>query len=121
MSQIKEIHYHTTKALLQSNRSNSLVTIRPCDEQYKDKTFLGFLLGEIALNTMLSITDDKISCGFANYNPAIYVPELNKVIYGCESWWGMVNSEEDFKKISDQDIENIWYVKLYREMVKDKS
>ena len=40
------------------------------------------------------------------------VPELKKIIYGCESWWHEISSADDFSGISDEDINNTWYVKL---------
>lgn len=49
-------------------------------------------------------------------NPAIFVPELKKIIYGCESWWREIESIEDFNGISKGDIENTWYVKLLKIM-----
>ena len=51
-------------------------------------------------------------------NPAIFVPELKKIIYGCESWWGTINNQDDLSdlNISDDDIQNTWYVKLLHEM-----
>ncbi len=49
-------------------------------------------------------------------NPAIFVPELKKIIYGCESWWGEIESPEDFKEITSDDINNVWYVQLLKAM-----
>ena len=96
--------------------SGCLVSIRPVQDEYKGKTFLGFLIGDVARGSSLSISDDKIQCEWSGYNPAIYVPELEKIIYGYESWWGEIKSEDDFKKISDDDIQNTWYVKLWRDL-----
>ena len=45
-------------------------------------------------------------------NPAIFVPELGKIIFGMESWWGRIKSEEELKDITDGDIENVWHVKM---------
>lgn len=79
---------------------------------------IGFHIGDAALSSTIGISEDKIQCNFSFYNPAIYVPELNTVIYGMESWWGSIKSEEDFKKITDQDIDNTWYVKLWKHINK---
>lgn len=49
-------------------------------------------------------------------NPAIFVPELKKIIYGCESWWKTIRSVDEFSKISNEDINNTWYVKLLQSM-----
>lgn len=49
-------------------------------------------------------------------NPAIFVPELKKIIYGCESWWKTIRSVDEFSKISNEDIDNTWYVKLLQSL-----
>lgn len=51
-----------------------------------------------------------------NKLPAIFVPELKKIIYGCESWWKTIRSVDEFSKISNEDINNTWYVKLLQSM-----
>lgn len=54
--------------------------------------------------------------GLGHNNPAIFVPELKKIIYGCESWWKTIRSVDEFSKISNEDINNTWYVKLLQSM-----
>jgi len=93
------------------------VSIRPCDEKYEKKTFLGIYLGEIPIRAQFYL--DKETKGLEivpEHNPAIYIPDLKKIIFGCESWWGKVNSPEDLRKITDIDIEDLWYVKALKEM-----
>lgn len=90
----------------------ALVKVRPCGEEYGNKTYLGFLIGEIALGSSITTIDDKIQLNFSSYNPAMFVPELKKVIYGAGSWWSEIESEEELKEITNDDIENVWYVKL---------
>ena len=91
------------------------VSIRPAKEE---QTYLGILLGEIALS--ISVNYDEIERAIqvkhAFYNPAIYVFDLKKIIYGIESWWGIIESPEDLKKITNQDIDNVWYVKALKEL-----
>jgi hypothetical protein len=53
-------------------------------------------------------------------NPAMFVPELNRIVFGCESWWKVLNNKEDFSDITDADIENVWYVKALRVVSDDK-
>jgi hypothetical protein len=115
-SEIKEFEHPSNKALRMG--SGSLVSVRPCGEEYGDKTYLGFLIGELALGSSITITEDnKIQCNWSSHNPAIFVPELGEVIMGISSWWSKIESEEDFKKISNNDIENVWYVKLMKEQL----
>jgi hypothetical protein len=120
LSHLKEVKHPVNNALSPIGKP-VLVSVRPVAEKYEGKTLIGFLLGNIALSSSVTISDDKIQCNFASYNPAIYVPETGEVIYGCESWWSEIKSEDDFRKITDQDIENVWYVKMFRAMNESKS
>lgn len=99
-----------------SAKCGDLVSIRPCGKEYDNKTYLGFYLGDIALSSMAEIKDNEVVTNFSLHNPAIFVPELKKVIFGAESWWGKIKSEEDFRKISDEDIKNTWYVKALQQI-----
>ena len=102
---------------LSSGSIGKFVAIRPCAEEYKDKTFLGLYVGNLPLGLACSIDDDGTLTVCKNFhNPAIYVFDLKKIIYGAESWWGEIETEDDLRKISNEDIENIWYVKALREM-----
>ena len=53
-------------------------------------------------------------------NPAIFVPELKKIVFGCESWWRKIDSMDEVKDITDEDIENQWYVKLFKSIEEDR-
>lgn len=93
------------------------VSVRPCDEALKGKTFLGWLLGEIASGLYAQMSADgtlQVSMGY--HNPAIFVPELGKVVFGYESWWAAINSPDDLRRISDTDINNVWYVRALRDL-----
>lgn len=115
-SDIKEIAHPTNKALEKCYRkTGTLVKIRPCDEKYENKTYLGFLIGDIALGSSIKILEDKIQLNWSGHNPAIFVPEIGEVVYGCESWWSEIKSEKELKEITDSDIENTWYVKLLKD------
>ncbi|GHT90503.1 hypothetical protein FACS1894137_19820 [Spirochaetia bacterium] len=95
-----------------------LVRIRPCGEKYGNKTYLGILIGDMACGTSSVIKDSKIKISWTGYNPAIFVPDLNKIIFGFESWWSEIENPDDFKEISNGDIENTWYVKLLNSLEK---
>ena len=79
--------------------------------------FLGIYLGDlpIAIHSSFNRKSGVLNNSTMN-NSAIFVPELKKIIYGCESWWREIESVEDFKGISKEDIENTWYVKLLRQL-----
>jgi hypothetical protein len=102
-------------------KTGTLVKIRPCKEEYGNKTYLGIYLGEADLGLHVLLDNQTRMLNLVrHYNPAIFVPALKKVIYGCESWWGIIQSEEELKEITDEDIQNVWYVKLLREMENKK-
>ncbi len=96
------------------------VSIRPCADEYKDETYLGLFLGDLPIGHRVSHNPDtkELSISF-NCNPAIFVFDLNKIIYGCESWWGIVENEDDLRRIADKDIENVWYVKALKQLYKN--
>ena len=93
------------------------VAIRPCGDNPDNKTYLGILLGECSMMAigMYNIEKQEILVK-DRLNPMIFVPDLMKVVLGVESWWGTIDKPEDLKQITDQDIQNVWYVKALREM-----
>jgi len=94
---------------LGAKRIGKFVKIKPCKE---DKTFLGLFLGELPIGiTILHSSKTKILEVGYDSNPAIFVFDLNKIVYGMESWWGVIENESDLQEITDIDIENAWYVK----------
>ena len=92
-----------------------LVKIRPCGKEYGNKTYLGFLLGDLPIGLCIRHNSEtlELSCSTTG-NPDIFVPELGKIIFGMESWWSEIKSEEELKDIADGDIENVWYVKMLK-------
>jgi len=53
-------------------------------------------------------------------NPAIFLPEFNEIVWGIESWWGVIEKEDDLRQITDKDIQNIWYVKALKAVQEKK-
>jgi hypothetical protein len=97
-----------------------MVKILPCADKFEKKTFLGVFIGD--LSTYPSAQWNKetgvlqlFSCG---HNPMIFIPEINEVVLGCASWWGKIKSEEELKDITDEDINNVWYVKALKQLQK---
>ena len=95
-----------------------MVSVRPCDDEYEDKTFFGILLGKMALSISVEFNEKTGDLEIAKdfYNPAIFIPDLNTVVYGVESFWGLIESEEDLKEITDADIESQPYMKALRQI-----
>lgn len=93
------------------------VAVRPCDPALDNKTYLGILMGDMPIGNMTTYTPSKkVLAVIIKDNPAIYVPDLKRLIYGIESWWSPIESPDDLKKITDQDIQNVWYVKALNEL-----
>lgn len=111
---VKPINY---KSLF--NDIGTLVAVRPCNEKYQGKTFIGFLIGDIPVQPLISYDEKKQKLDISMFsNPCIFIPELKKLVFGYESWWTAIETEEDFKEITEKDIQNTWYVKLAKEMLK---
>ena len=91
--------------------------IRPCAKEYNEKTYIGIYIGDLPIQILTSYKEStgQLINSTMN-NPAIFVPELKKIIYGCESWWKTIRSVDEFSKISNEDINNTWYVKLLQSM-----
>jgi hypothetical protein len=95
----------------------TLVKIAPCGKEYEGKTYLGILLGDLPIGAHISFNrETKRLTVFPHSNPGIFIPELKKIVYGCESWWGEIESPDDLRDITPDVIENIWYVRLLKEM-----
>ena len=92
----------------------ALVRVRPCGDE---KTYLGFLCGDMPNGQHASYDPQTrvLSVSMIS-NPAIFVPDLMKVVWGYESWWSRIQSSEDIKDISDEHINSQWYMKLMRAM-----
>jgi hypothetical protein len=98
-----------------------LVQVRPVGEKYKEKTYLGILLGDLPLEVFIMHNRETKELKIEPYrNPAIFVPELKEIIWGCGSWWSEIESEEELRQISNDDIQNVWYVKLLKATIEKK-
>lgn len=92
-----------------------------CAEKYKGKTFLGLYLGELpwCIHVSHNEEDNKLHIDTAN-NPAIYVFELQKIIYGFESYWNIIENPKQFVDITQEMIESQWYVRLLKAIFEKK-
>lgn len=118
--QVNSIKCDKMKQLMMGH-AGSLVKIRPCNKEYGGKTYLGLYLGNQPWSQTVSYNNEsgELTVGMAT-NPAIYVFDLQRIIFGAESWWGIIESLEELKDITDDDINNIWYVKALKAMHKDE-
>jgi len=120
LNSYKQLKYDDTGPVKKNFRGASPVKVRPCKEEYGDKTYFGVILVDIALSIEHRIDEQgNLVASHSMYNPAIFVPELGEIIFGCESWWGEIEGPEELDKlITDETIKNVWYVKLLVEMSK---
>ena len=94
------------------------VRVRPCDDE---KTYFGIYLGDFPHFQSASFDERTGMLKFnAANNPCIYIPELNKVVFGSGSWWSEIENANDIQDITDELINDQWYVKLLKaEMIKE--
>ena len=104
---------------LWSGKCGEMVGIRPCADEYEKKTFLGVFIGDIAVSNGAYLQGTTLRI-VPHSNPAIFVPDLNKVIFGYESWWGQIGSVEELHQITNEDINNVWYVKALKALHKEQ-
>jgi hypothetical protein len=93
------------------------VSVRLANDADKN-TYLGIYLGDWAGSFAASINHSTgelvITAGLGN--PAIYVPDLKKIVRGYECWWGLIKGPDDLQQITDQTIQNVWYVRALKEL-----
>ena len=111
---VSGININTEVDGLRKSKVGSLVAIRPCNDE-NDKTYLGMFLGELPAGINVSHNNDtkQLNVGY-DLNPAIYVFDLKKIVFGYESWWSFIDSEKQFKQITDEDIDSQWYVQFFK-------
>lgn len=95
----------------------TLVSVRPCDEKFNNKTFLGIYLGELPLSVLISLDEKtaELSVERSMYNPMIFIPSEKTIIMGYESFWHKIENEDELREITNDDINNVWYIKAIRE------
>ena len=94
------------------------VFIRPCGDQYESKTYLGIYIGDASVRGYDDDTGELNEKPY-HHNPCIWVPDLKEYIFGFESWWGEIKDEKQLRQITDDDIENVWYVRALKELTTD--
>lgn len=83
------------------------VVLRLCTEN--DKQYHGLYIGEVSNYKHLNYDEKRqeitiIESEFST-NPVIYVPALNKCVFGCECWWKPVVDLNPEEGISDDQLE----------------
>lgn len=112
-AEVAEVRVSKSAFLPAERHVGDLVSVRPVGGE---KTYLGVMLGNLATGeaTVAYSARDKRVQVLLDANPAIYVFELARIVRGRESWWGVIRSEEDLRRITDFDIENAWCVRALK-------
>ena len=97
-------------------KQGALVKVRIASEE---QTRVGIMLGDLPMGASVSAADDILLVREGSRNPCIWVPELNQLVFGAESWWGEIKSLEELRDITDEDIENLWYVQALKQLNPD--
>lgn len=104
-----------------SAKTGDFVAVRPCGDKYGGKTYLGIFIGDLPIQSMVSFNEKTRTLRVSTMgNPAMLVPQLNKIIYGCGSWWHKIKSEKELREITDGDINDTWYVKMAHQMMQQR-
>lgn len=97
-----------------------MVMVRMCDKT--KATHLGIYLGEFPMELIHQFDKEtKRIEVFPHLNPAMLVPKLGRIVLGCESFWGPIESEADLRQVTDAEISDIWYVKALKELTKEQA
>lgn len=97
------------------------VSIRPCDPTCDGKTYLGILLGDFPVSSVARYRPKTGELTLAaKTNPAIFVPDLGRVVFGYESWWGPIKGPDHLRRITNDDISSVWYVQALKSMEKEE-
>ena len=101
-----------------NKKISKLVKVKYCKDK---KTYLGLYLGELPTQISVSHIKDKSTLEImpSMCNPAILVPKLGKIIFGYESFWSFIKTEDDFEDITEDEIENVWYVQALKAISND--
>lgn len=104
---------------LSTTKPGTFVAVRSCKEEHGDKTRLGIVIGYVPIHAGVEHHKEtnRLKFYLSGDNPAIFVFELNEVVLGCGSWWSEIESEVQLREISNNDIQNAWYVKALKQLM----
>ena len=98
-----------------------LVRVRPCADEYSGETYFGLHIGDWPTGLTASLKDDVLVVKPCLSNPAILIPDLGIIVRGYNCWWQKVTPGEALRIITDETIQNQWYVKKLKELSDDRT
>lgn len=106
------------RLLHRRGKRSDLVRVRPCGDEFAGKTYLGLYLGDMARDVGVTFNRESgvLSVELSLHNPAIWIPSLKRVVFGSESWWGAIQSEEELREITTESISSLWYVQALKSL-----
>lgn len=120
MNSIKDIEFDSSMSIYSYYKNNSIVEIRPCEDKYQGKTYLGVLLGNFPQSVKGKIDNGILKISANMHNPLIYIFETNSLVFGSDSFWRKIKNVEDLNNITEDEITNTWYIKLLKEILQKK-
>jgi hypothetical protein len=113
LNSYKQLVYGQDDGPIDARKCGRPVQVMPAGKEYGGKNYFGVLLGDLPRSIHHEIdSDGNLIATRSFYNPSIFVPELGAIVYGSESWWREIESEEDLDElITAETIKNVWYVK----------
>jgi hypothetical protein len=102
------------------HKPGRLVRVRPCEAEFEGQTFLGLYLGDYARSVGCSRNAKTgiLQVYLSGHNPTIWIPSRQRIVYGCNSWWGPLETEEQLVAITNESIDGIWYVQAMKALLK---
>ena len=102
---------------LYRHKVGKFVRVRPCDKSLNGKTFLGVFLGELPQFNYVSHNKKNKTIKVEHMsNPAMFVFALNKIVFGSESWWSVIETPDDLSDITDDTIDSQFYMQMLKEI-----
>ena len=101
--QSKFIEYPITVSKINQNefldlykkKVGSKVELTLCEKGHENKKYTGILLGELPVQTAVHYYQQSQELNVSMVgNPAIWVEELNRIVYGYECWWYITELKE---------------------------
>ncbi|MBC2746208.1 MAG: hypothetical protein HF975_04230 [ANME-2 cluster archaeon] len=110
--EVSKVEFNTPGFEKQTGKQ--FVAVRPVDDT---KTYLGIYLGGApAIFGGHYNIQDKTVVFNSRTNPMIFIPDLMTSVFGYECWWSPIKDETQLRRITDDDIQNVWYVKALKEL-----
>ena len=79
-------------------------------------SYVGIYLACAPTMVVGDVVDGKIRLRMTEHtNTAIYIPELNRIVWNDECIWGEIDSRKSLESITNKDPNNEWYKRAWRQ------